>query len=101
MRSIWPAAVPLSLTAKPRVLPILRACKRPEMLNHFVVGMIGSALASILLTVPPHPGQAVSPVNIVGGSDCRFPSCAADRSRGLPDGTCRTDVRFAGTGARA
>jgi len=32
---------------KPRMLPILRACKRPEVLNHLVAGMIGSALASL------------------------------------------------------
>jgi hypothetical protein len=43
---------------------------------------------------------AMSPVNIVGGSDCRFrPAPRTDR--GLPDGTCRTDVRFAGTRPRA
>jgi hypothetical protein len=47
MISIWHAAVALSLIAKSRMLPILRACQRPEMPNHLVVGMIGSALASL------------------------------------------------------
>src|SRR5260370_4510894 len=73
------------------------------MLNHLVVGMISSALAlasAILLTVPPHPGQDVSPVNIVAESDCLFrPAPRTDR--GLPDGIYRNDVRFTGTHARA
>ena len=44
-------------------------------------GMIGSALAlasAILLSVPPHPRQDVSLVNIVAESDCPFPPCTAD-----------------------
>jgi hypothetical protein len=51
------------------------------MLNHLVPGMIDSAFAlasAILLTVPPHPGQDVSLVNIVAESNRPFPPYTAD-----------------------
>jgi hypothetical protein len=79
MRSTWHAGVALSLIAKPRMLPILSACKaagdaEPPCRGH---DWLGVGLA-ILLTVPPHPGQEVSPVNIAAESGCLFPPCTAD-----------------------
>jgi hypothetical protein len=43
----------------------------------------------------------MSPVNIVGGSDLSFSALHRGLTGGLPDGTYRTDVRLAGTRARA
>src|SRR5260370_18248429 len=66
--------------------------------------MIGSALAlasAIVLTVPPHLGQDVSLVNIVGGIRLPFSALHRELTRGRPDGTYRNDVRFTGTRARA
>jgi len=57
-------------------------------------------IGAIDMTALPRPGQDIGPVNIVGGLIVVFRS-APRTDRGLPDGTCRTDVRFAGTRARA